>query len=112
MATSVLYFSFFAGLLGIVAGLRRQGVSGSYWGVLAVGELLFIGQGILGLIMWVGGTRPSEGIHILYGVVTGFALPAYFSISKGRDDHRAALSYGLLCLFLSAMTVIRTISTG
>jgi hypothetical protein len=43
------------------------------------------------------------GVHILYGIVAVISLPAYYAISKGRDDKYAALAYGLLCLFLAAI---------
>jgi hypothetical protein len=50
-------------------------------------------------------------MHILYGVVTGVTLPAYFAISKGRDDRQAVLIYALLCIFLVGIS-FRSVATG
>jgi hypothetical protein len=38
-------------------------------------------------------------------------LPAYYAITKGRDDENAALAFGFLCLFLAAIT-LRAMTTG
>jgi len=100
LATSVVVFAALAGLWALFAYLRRRGVTGSLWGILAAGELLFLAQGVVGLILLLGGEKPARAVHILYGVVAAIGLPAYFAYSKGRDDREAALAYALLCFFL------------
>lgn len=112
LATAVRLFALIAGLLGLVAYFRKQGITSSYWGILIVGELLFLFQGVVGLILLLGGAQPGRSaMHILYGVVTGITLPAYFAISKGKDDRQAVLIYGLLCLFLVGIS-FRSVTTG
>lgn len=112
LANAVRLFALIAGVWGLVAYFRKQGVSSNYWGILAVGELLFLAQGVVGLILLVGGAQPGRtAMHILYGVVTGITIPAYFAISKGKDDRQAALIYGLLCLFLVGIS-FRLVVTG
>jgi hypothetical protein len=44
-------------------------------------------------------------------VVAILSLPAYYAISKGRDDSRAVWAYGLLFFFLVAIT-LRAITTA
>jgi hypothetical protein len=112
LANTSLLFAFIAGVWGIGLRFRKRGVDGNYWGILAVGELLFLGQSLLGAYLWISGARPGRmGIHILYGVVLVIGLPAYYAITKGRDDQDAALAYGFLCLFLAAIT-LRATATG
>ncbi len=112
LANSVLLFMVIAGLWGIVARFRNQPITGNYWGILAVGELLILGQGLLGGYLWIIGERPGRaGVHILYGIVAVIALPAYYAITKGRDDTYTSLAYGLLCLFLAAIS-LRAMVTG
>ncbi len=112
LANSVLLFMVIAGVWGIVTRFRNQSISGNYWGILAVGELLILGQGILGSYLWLIGERPGRmGVHILYGVVAVISLPAYYAITKGRDDKYASLAYGFLCLFLAAIS-LRAVATG
>jgi hypothetical protein len=112
LANTSLLFAVIAGIWGIALRLRKKGIEGNYWGILAVGELLFLGQGLLGAYLWISGARPGRmGIHILYGIVLIIGLPAYYAITKGRDDENAALAYGALCLFLAAIT-LRATATG
>ncbi len=112
LANASVLFAGIAGLWGLVIYARRRGVDSSYWGILAVGELLFLAQGLVGALLWLRGLRPSLGIHLLYGIVALLALPGYYLLSQGREDRRAALVYGLLCLFLAVMLWTRGIATG
>ena len=112
LANSVLLFMIIAGIWGIITRYRDQVITGNYWGILAVGALLILGQGLLGTYLWIIGERPGRmGVHVLYGIVAVIALPAYYAITKGRDDKYASLAYGLLCLFLAAIS-LRAMATG
>jgi len=103
LAGTVVMFTVLAGVWGVVAALRRRPVEAGYWGIIAVGEILILAQGILGLLLYIGGERPGRGIHILYGAITALALPALYAITRGRDDARAQWSYALLFFLLSAV---------
>jgi hypothetical protein len=112
LATSVLLFMLIAGVYGLVSYFRGQSMSGNYWGILAVGELLILGEAVLGAVLWFSGARPGRlGIHILYGVVAVISLPAYYAITKGRDDRQIVLVYSLLNFFLAAIS-LRAAATG
>jgi len=111
LANAMILFSAIAGLWGIVGGIRRQSMSGNYWGIIAVAELLFLAQALVGVTLWLGGDRPARGVHILYGVVALLSLPAYYVMSKGRDDPRAVWVYGLLFFFLVGIT-LRAMTTA
>ncbi len=100
LSTSIMLFTGLATLWGLVSYIRGRGVEGNFWGILAVGEILFLSQIVLGIILWIGGARPTRGVHLLYGAVTVLAIPAYYTITKGRDDRTATLAYTLICLFL------------
>ena len=95
-----MLFTGLATLWGLVSYIRGRGVEGNFWGILAVGEILFLSQIVLGIILWIDGARPTRGVHLLYGAVTVLAIPAYYTITKGRDDRTATLAYTLICLFL------------
>ncbi len=111
LAQAMLLFTAIAGVWGLVLAVRRRPVDGTYWGVLASAELLFLAQALVGVALWLGGARPPRMVHLLYGTVAAITLPGYYVLSRGRDDRRAALSYGLLCLFLLGIT-LRSIGTG
>lgn len=111
LAGAALLFSAVAALWGLVRAVRKQGMDGSTWGILATGELLLLAQGAVGIALWLGGARPERGIHVLYGVVMGLTLPAYYAISRGRDDNRAAWAYAILWVFLAGIA-LRARTTG
>ena len=111
LANTMILFSLVAGLWGLLTYFRRRGVTANYWGILIIGEILYAAQGLLGIALWLGGERPGRTIHLLYGAVALITFPAYYAASKGRDDRRAALIYGLLGLFLAGIGA-RAMSTG
>lgn len=111
LANAMILYSAVAGAWGIVGGLRRQSMSGSYWGIIAIAEVLFLAQALVGVALWLGGDRPARGVHVLYGVVAILSLPAFYAMSKGRDDSRAVWTYGLLFFFLVAIT-LRAMTTA
>jgi len=111
LATSFILFMVIAAVWSLVAAARRRGVSGTAFGIFAIGELLALAQGVLGVALYAAGERPARGVHLLYGVTAVLALPAYYAISKGRDDRTASLVYGGLCLFL-AIAGYRAVITG
>jgi hypothetical protein len=111
LATSFILFMAIASVWNLVAAVRRRGVTGTAYGILAIGEVLALAQAVLGVVLYAGGERPARGVHLLYGVTAVLALPAYYAISKGRDDRTASWAYGGLCLFL-AIAGYRAVITG
>jgi hypothetical protein len=107
----MLLFLAIAGLWGLLSYFLRRGMTGSYWGILAIGELLILAQAVAGVALWIDGVRPARTIHLLYGAVAAISLPGYYAYSKGQDDRRTVLNYGLICLFLAGIT-IRAITTA
>lgn len=111
LATAMLIFLAVAGIWGLASYFLKRGMSGSYWGVLATGELLILAQAITGIALWLAGARPTRGIHLLYGAVALLTLPGYYAYTKGQDDPRTARAYGLICLFLVGIS-LRAIGTA
>jgi hypothetical protein len=111
LANALALFTIIAAMWGAMSAVRRRAVDSNYWGILAIAEILTLLQGLLGGLLYVGGSRPALGVHILYGGLTAAALPLYYSLSKGSNDRRAALIYSLICLFMFAMS-LRAIATS
>ena len=51
LSQTVVLFFLFLGIWGIYRGIRRYGVDGSYMGALVIGQVLYILQGILIIIV-------------------------------------------------------------
>jgi len=91
---------------------RKQGIDSSFWGALIISEVLIVLQGGLGVYLWLTGMRPGRGwIHILYGVVSAITLPGIFAFTRGEQDRRVMLIYGVALLFLVGIT-LRAAGTG
>jgi hypothetical membrane protein len=91
--------------------LRKQAASGSYRATLVLTEGLFIVQGLVGIAMFLGGARPHDPLHWLYGPLLVIVLPIAASYLSGRETRREALVYGLAALFMFGLAV-RAYMTG
>jgi hypothetical protein len=112
IAVTAILFAGICGVWGIYNYLRNEGVSGNYWGTLAIGELLMVAQGILGIVLMLEAHRPARpGIHILYGIVAVVTWPAVYIFTQGRATRRESLIYGVIGLFMVGVTV-RALMTG
>lgn len=105
LSTALLLFAAISGAWGLASYGRGRGVGASYWGILACLELLALAQGLVGGAMLLAGEQPARLVHILYGIVSVVTLPGSYAFSRGRDDRRAALQYGLICLFLVGVSL-------
>lgn len=89
------------GVWGVLRAARGYGVDGSYLGAMAIGELIFIVQAVLGIILYFGGGRPADtGIHVLYGAFALVFLPFVFMYIRGDDTNRGQWIYAFATLFL------------
>lgn len=104
LATAMVLFAALAGVYGLVEYFRKQSVSSNYWGIIVVGNLLAVGQGLLGVVLAIGGGQPARGIiHILYGVVALSWIPMINFVSslanKEKLPRRETLLVALVSLF-------------
>ena len=111
LATTMILMAFVAGGWGLARYALKRGIDGTYWGILAVSEVLILVQSALGIVLWFQGARPGRTIHLLYGVVAVILLPALYAYLQGRDDRRAAMLFGFLCSFLAGIG-FRALGTG
>ncbi|MEK6255939.1 MAG: hypothetical protein N2C13_01305 [Chloroflexota bacterium] len=108
--TAMLYFLLIA-LWGYYRFFRAQGVSSSYWGALALGEILLILQGLIGAYLWFAVAPPYRAIHILYGFVSLIMIPGAYLYTKGKDGRPEILIYGTATL-IGVGLLLRGIFTG
>jgi heme A synthase len=101
----------FIAIWSAVLYLRRQAPSGSFRATLVLTEGLFVVQGLVGIAMYFGGSRPHDQLHWLYGPLLVITLPIAASYLSGRESRREALVYGLAALFMFGLA-IRAYMTG
>ena len=100
LGTMGVLYTFIAGIWGLALFLRRQPPDSNYNGALVIAEGLFILQALVGVVLVFVGVVPAQEIHFLYGICTVLTLPLALALSRGRNDSRASLIYGLAMLFL------------
>ena len=108
---TALYFMVLLALWGLWRYFRKQGVDSNYWGALAIGEILILVQGLIGVYLWIIGVRPDRSIHVLYGIVAALVIPGVYAYTKGDEKRRVMLIYGS-ALLVSALLIVRAITTA
>jgi hypothetical protein len=112
LANACLIFSLIIAGYGFLLYFRQRGIDSNFWGTLAAGELLFLAQGVVGVLLYASGLRvPRTWVHALYGIVLLITLPGAYGLTRGRDSRREALIYAILGLFLAGIT-LRAMSTA
>lgn len=87
------------GLIGVMLAIARREPAGWFFTLFGVGVVAIIAQVGMGLYAFSVEDRQPGNIHVFYGVVAMFTL-AFAYIYRAQLSRRAALSYGLLALFL------------
>jgi hypothetical protein len=112
LSVTIVLYVFILAIWGLWRYYRKQGLDGSFWGALAISELLILAQAVMGIILWISALRPERGtMHILYGVVTVLSIPAAYTFTRGRDTRREMLIYGLVLIAIIGLAG-RAIITG
>jgi len=115
LSRALLLFAVVAGGYGLIEYFRKQVINPSYWGVIVVGNLAAVAQGVLGLILAVSGKQPGEWVHILYGVVALLWIPIVNFINhlanNSEHNRRETLIVALISLF-EAGIALRAITTA
>ena len=112
LANTIWMFYLFLGIWGVFRALRKQPVSGSYLGAVAVIQIVVIVQALMGGALYLSGLRPGrELIHYLYGAFSIVFLPGLFAYLKGDDSNTAQWLFGLASLFMYGV-IRRVIETA
>lgn len=114
LSNTIWLFFLILGIWGLFRAVRGQAIDGSYLGAMVIGQAVYILQGMLGGILWIGGMLPAVArpfMHILYGAFALVFLPfVYFVWLKGDDSNRGQWALALATLFLFGIA-LRAIGT-
>jgi len=100
---------------------RRYRMPHIFWWILWVAQIPLGIQAVLGIALLVGGARPQNPLHLMYGALIAGTLLALFGLRPGgsiraalvKDEkaYRESRWMLLLCLFLAGL-VGRAYMTG
>ena len=109
LAQSAILFMIALGVWAIFLRFRSRPLDGSWYGGLAVGEILMVAQFALGWILYsqgLGDNLPRAFVHILYGAVAVITLPAaYAYLSKMEDENTKTILFAIVCFFLMEVVI-------
>ncbi len=108
--TAILYF-LIVSIWGWVRYFRKQGIDSTYWGMLAIAEILVVAQGLLGGYLWIIGLRPGRVIHLLYGISVLLMIPGGYIYTRGRDERPEIMIYGMVTIVAVGL-IMRAMVTG
>jgi hypothetical protein len=104
LADTATYFIAALAVWALILRLRSQPLEGGWIGAAIIGELLILGESLLGgYLYWQGlsGGLPRPFLHILYGIVAVVTLPAtYAYFSNLEDENVKTIAMALVCAFL------------
>ncbi len=111
LALTAIMYALVMGIWAAWDYFRGKSVSSSYWGALIIGELVMVGQGVLGIILVLSGRMPADLIHFLYGVLVALSWPAAYVYTNARAGRSEAAIYALVSFFIFGLA-IRALMTG
>ncbi len=111
LALTDVLFAFALGAWATFDFVRGRGISPSYWGALVIGEILMLLQGLLGVLLVIGGQLPADLLHFLYGVLVTLSWPGAYIYTNARNGRSEAGIYALVSFFVFGLA-LRAITTG
>jgi hypothetical protein len=105
IAVGMFAYGFFIGIIrhGDVTPFYRRAT------YIAAGIMAF--ESLVGLLMYIGGLRPAEDVHLIYGMGAVLALPFFIFVEVTAKKRPAMGSY-LWGFAVLAGILIRGIMTG
>ena len=111
LALTAIFYAVAMGVWAAWSYFRGQGVNSNYWGALVIGEIVMIGQGVIGVILVLSGQMPGDVIHFLYGVLVALSWPGVYVYTNARAGRREAALYAMVSFFVFGLAV-RALMTG
>jgi len=111
IARALLLFAVLLGIWGTYLYFRRAAVTGGFRSsFLILGGLTAL-QGVAGLVVLAAGHRPTELLHIVYGVFAVLFVPGVYLYAQGGTPRREAVFLAAAAWIVS-VAYFRGLATG
>ena len=110
-ARALVAFAVLLGIWGTYAYFLNQKLSGGFRSSYLIMAGLAMLQGLVGLVTLALGQRPTELLHIVYGVFAVIFLPGAYLYAHGGSQRRETVILAGACWVVS-IAFIRGIFTG
>jgi hypothetical protein len=112
LATTALFYFLVISLWGYYRFFRKLGIDSTYWGMLAIAEILVLAGALLGAYMWLSGHEPARGwLHVLYGSLIPAMIPLAYVYTKAKMERRDMLIYSTVTIITVGL-LIRAMATA
>jgi len=108
---ALLAFAAILGILGAFQFLSRRQLSGGFRSGFLLLWGLTVLQGLIGTGAFIGGARPREILHLVYGIFALLFLPGVYVYAGGRRKDTEAMLLTIAC-WVVAIAYGRGIMTG
>ena len=111
LARALLLYALVLGVWGTYLYFRRSAVNGGFRAsYLILGGLTAL-QGIAGAVLFIAGQRPTELLHLVYGIFAVLFVPGLYLYSQGGSKRREAVVLAIAS-WVVAIAYFRGIATG
>ncbi len=110
-ARALVLFAVVLGIWGAIQYFRNRKLSGGFRSSYLMMAGLTVLQSLLGAAAFASGGRPTEILHIVYGIFAVLFLPGAYLYAHGGSDRRETLILAGACWVVS-IAFIRGIFTG
>jgi hypothetical protein len=110
-ANALVAFAVVLGIWGAYVYFRHAQVSGGFRSSYLIMAGLTAVQGLIGLGLFVSGRRPTELLHVVYGIFAVLFLPGAYLWAHGGSKRREAVILAAAA-WIVAVAYFRGIATG
>jgi hypothetical protein len=90
-ATALLLFAVALAIWGTYLYFRKSAVNGGFRSSFLIMAGLVAIQGLAGLGAFIAGRRPTEILHVVYGIFAVIFLPGVYLYAQGGSKRREAV---------------------
>lgn len=92
---------------------KKRGVDSNYWGALIIAEILLLLQGAFGTYLYFfTDFKLAQPVHTIYGIASALILPVGFVLTRGHQERRDMIIYGMVFLLLAVLTARALMTAG
>ena len=111
LARALLLYALVLAVWGTYLYFRRAAVNGGFRASYLILGGLTVVQGIAGAVAFIAGQRPTEILHLVYGVFAVLFVPGMYLYSQGGSKRREAVLLAIGA-WVVAIAYFRGIATG
>lgn len=110
-ARALVAYAVVLGIWGAYGYFRHNSVSGGFRSSYLIMAGLVAVQGLLGAALFAAGSRPTELLHVVYGIFAVLFLPGAYLYAHGGSPRREAVILAGAAWVVS-IAFIRGMATG